>query len=80
MIDLPKGESWGGMLSVLRRAWTDGGDMSCPGGAPGLVGEAMSTLCEFLGRLWKEESKQLQNDLNTLRGRERGQVKRLGNR
>ena len=56
------------MLSVIRRAWTDWGDMSCPEGAPGLVGEAMSTLCEFLGRLWKEESKQLQNDLNTSGG------------
>lgn len=54
--------------------------MSCPRGAPGLVGEAGSTLCEFLGHLWEEESKQLQNDLNTSGAGERAQVKRLGNR
>ena len=43
------------MLSVLRSAWIDGGDMSYPGGAPCLMGETVSTLYEFLGCSWDEE-------------------------
>lgn len=43
------------MLSVLRSAWIDGGDMSCPGGDSCLMGETISTLSEFLGCSLDEE-------------------------